>query len=558
MKECPNCKKQYEDNETYCLEDGTVLDAIENTTEAETVELSADEVETVLVKENVVKTEVLEAAETVKVEPVKTVSATASGAVEMSSSSKLGVLLAVILLAAVGLLFWKVTTGGHKSSEGLTKLTKEDMETLFQDASPQELKMLAENPEAKKNEIEGLKRVLAIAQEARATGFANQPEIKKELEQLKMGILAQSYDKEKNKDKKDLPPFSAITKEEVDAYFQKGNNAQKFDETVKEEIAQAKKAGRIPDDFEIPAEQLEKYKEGYAKMRIYADEAKEKWSELSEEFRKKTEFQIKFQQAQYLVSKYAEEVLTKKIEPTEEELKKQLAENPEEAKIFDEKRAKAEEILKRVQNGEDFAALAQEFSDDPSGKTEGGLIKNIAKGAMVKEFEKTSLALQEGQISPTLAWTKYGYHIIKLERKGMTKDKATGKDEETYDARHILISVKEDKPENPTNPMMAQAGFLRDKIDRKIMQEKQKKLLDDIVARNPIEIEDFEIKVPPMPEGQPNQPGMMPPGQNGQQLTPEQMEQRQKQIQQRQEQQQKNPPKPAGKEAPKPKGKEGK
>jgi hypothetical protein len=166
---------------------------------------------------------------------------------------------------------------------------------------------------------------------------------------------------------------------------------------------------------------------------------------------------------------------------------------------------------------------------------------------MVKEFEKTSLALQVGQISPTLAWTKYGYHIIKLERKGVTKDEATGKDEETYDARHILISVKEDKPENPTNPMMAQAGFLRDKIDRKIMQEKQKKILDDIVARNPIEIEDFEIKVPPMPQGQ-----------NDQQLTPEQMEQRQKQIQQMQEQQQKNPPKPAGKEAPKPKGKEGK
>jgi parvulin-like peptidyl-prolyl isomerase len=546
MKECPNCKKEYDDNETYCLEDGTVLESVEPETEAETVGLSADEVPATVTEE--VKTEVAEDQPIVKAEPAKAMAATVSSGGELSSSSKLAILLAVILLSGIGLLVWKIKVGGQ-SSEGLTKLTKADMETIFEDVPPQALKQLAEDSEAKKKEIEGIKQFLAIAQEARTNGFADKPEIKKELEEMKMGILAQSYDKEINKEKENLPPFSSIAKEQVDAYFQKGTNQEKFDEMLKQEIADAKKEGKIPADFEVPADQLEQFKDRYAKVRIYADEAKEKWSSLSEDFKKKTEFQIKFQQAQFLVQRYAQEELTKKLEVTPEELNKYLTEHPEVSKIFDERKAKAEEVLKRAKAGEDFAKLAQEFSDDPSGKRDGGLIKDITKGSMVKEFEQASLALEPGQITDSVVWTKFGYHIIKLERKGPTKDE-TGKEVDTYDVRHILIGVKEAGAEktDPNNPM-AQPAFLRDKIEKEIAKEKQKKVLDDIVARNPIEIEDFEIKVPPMPEGQPNMPGM-PNGQNGQQqISPEQMEQLQKQIQQMQ-QQQKNAPKSGDKQAP--------
>ena len=72
----------------------------------------------------------------------------------------------------------------------------------------------------------------------------------------------------------------------------------------------------------------------------------------------------------------------------------------------------------------------------------------------------------------------------------------------------------------------------------------QKKILDDIVARNPIEVaEDFEVKVPPQPEGQPNG---LPPGMK---LDPKQMEQLQKQMKEMQDKQRKEdaskPPRPA-------------
>lgn len=463
----------------------------------------------------------------------------------MSTTGKALTVGLIILLGGLGLLFWKSKVGGQ-NSDSLTKLTKADMETIFKDAPPQALKRLAEDPKLKEEQIKEIKQFLAVAQEARSTGFAAKPEIKKDLDEIRMTIMAVSYDKEKNKDKENLPPFSAITKEQVDAFFAKDDNTAKFDNLVKEQIEKAKKDGRLPADFEPPAEQIEQAKEQFAKVRIAAEEAKANWASLSEDFKSKTELQIKLQQAQYLEQKYSAEVIAPKIKATDEEIKNYLATHPEEAKVIEEKKNKANELLQKAKGGEDFAKLASENSDDPGSKKDGGLYKDVAKGAMVPEFEKAALALEPGQVSD-LVESKFGYHVIKLERKGVTKDK-DGKESDTYDARHILISTMGSP--DPANPM-AQPMPLTEKIKAEIEKEKQKKILDEISARHPIVIEDFEIVVPPMPEGQPNMPGM-PQGQNGQpQLSPEQMEQLQKQIQQMQEKQ-KNAPKDA---KPEPKGK---
>lgn len=463
----------------------------------------------------------------------------------MNTLSKASMVLLVILLAGIGLLVWKVKVGGH-AQEGLTKLTKQDMETIFKDAPPMALKRLAEDPELKKKQIEEIKQFLAVAEEARATGFANKEEVKKDLEEIRMTITAVSYDKEINKDKENLPPFSSITKENVDAFFQKDNNTEKFDKLIKEQIEKAKKDGRIPENFEPQPEQIEQAKEQYAKVRISSEEAKKNWANLGEEFKKTTELQIKLQQAQYLEQMYSKDVIAEKIKVTDEEVDKYLAEHPEEAKVLTEKKAKAEEVLKRALAGEDFAKLATETTEDPGSKKDGGLYKDVTKGAMVKEFEEGALALQPGQVADKLIESKYGYHIIKLEKKG-TKKGEDGKEEETYDARHILISTMGGG--DPQNPM-AQPKPLKEKIKADIEKEKEKKILDEIVARHPIEIEDFEIKVPDMPAGQEGMPPGMPQGQNGQpQMDQKQMEELQKRIKELQEQQ-KNAPK--GKDAPKP------
>jgi len=80
-----------------------------------------------------------------------------------------------------------------------------------------------------------------------------------------------------------------------------------------------------------------------------------------------------------------------------------------------EKKAKAEEVLKRAKAGEDFAKLAKEFSEDPGSKDKGGEY-TFGRGAMVPEFESAAFSLKTNQVSDIVT-TQFGYHIIKLSEK---------------------------------------------------------------------------------------------------------------------------------------------
>jgi peptidyl-prolyl cis-trans isomerase C len=84
-------------------------------------------------------------------------------------------------------------------------------------------------------------------------------------------------------------------------------------------------------------------------------------------------------------------------------------------------RQKAQDILKRAQGGEDFAKLAQEFSDDPGSKTRGGDIGLVPRGRTMPQFEAAAFALKKpNDLSPVVE-VDYGFHIIQLvERKAPT------------------------------------------------------------------------------------------------------------------------------------------
>lgn len=80
-----------------------------------------------------------------------------------------------------------------------------------------------------------------------------------------------------------------------------------------------------------------------------------------------------------------------------------------------EKLATAQKVAERAKKGEDFAALAKEFSEDPGSKDSGGEY-TFPRGRMVPEFEKTAFALEPGQVSDVVT-TQFGYHVIKLFEK---------------------------------------------------------------------------------------------------------------------------------------------
>lgn len=78
-----------------------------------------------------------------------------------------------------------------------------------------------------------------------------------------------------------------------------------------------------------------------------------------------------------------------------------------------EVRKQAEAVLARAKKGEDFAKLANQYTEEEIGKTRGGDLDFFGRGSMAKEFEDAAFALQPGEISD-IVQTSFGLHIIKV------------------------------------------------------------------------------------------------------------------------------------------------
>jgi peptidyl-prolyl cis-trans isomerase C len=151
-----------------------------------------------------------------------------------------------------------------------------------------------------------------------------------------------------------------------------------------------------------------------------------------------------------LMQALIEETVSKNVSVSDKEIDEYYTSNPDEFQIpekvkvshilikvdpqatppeKEKKKAQAEKILARAKKGEDFALLAQEFSEDTKTNKKKGELGFFAKGSKEPEFENAAFALKKDGIS-NLVLTKEGYHIIKLlERK--EAEKKTLKDAKT-------------------------------------------------------------------------------------------------------------------------------
>ncbi|HEY0408019.1 MAG TPA: peptidylprolyl isomerase [Pyrinomonadaceae bacterium] len=505
MKTCQECETILVEGQRTCPNCGAEVAegfAPDETTAAETTstpEVGA-EPETIAAAPSGTETSGI-GASTVAAAPTTATSAPASRAATtparkatkpgqgMSGTTK-GLIAAVVAIAfAAGLIVWQVKASRAKH----VNLTPQDMALLAKDQDPRMQMQLASSEEARKEFARNIREVLALGEEARAAGIADQPAVKRQLALMRSLIIANAYLKKKQQESPGVSPLSSIPQAEVDAFLKEPGVDEKF----KQFIEDAQGLGLIPAGQQIPEAQLAQIKTQWAQVFVAERQAIKAGMDKD----KSVELQLMLQEARVLVNEYGEKQLAPKIKASDQEIDEYIAKHPE----FDpaKAKAKAEDILKRARAGEDFAALAKEFSTDPGSKAEGGELGWFGRGKMVKPFEEAAFSLQPGQISDVVE-SDFGFHIIQVEERG-TKNSDEGKPEEQVRARHILIAKGPTDQPNQFGPPQAPREQARAAVEK----EKREKVIEEIVKRTRVSVADnFEVPKPEMPK----QTQGMPPG----------------------------------------------
>lgn len=155
-------------------------------------------------------------------------------------------------------------------------------------------------------------------------------------------------------------------------------------------------------------------------LRLMSDEAKAKGLDKDPEFQKR----LALLNQRALHSEVVDKQVSKAV--TEEEIRarydKEIASTPptNEVKarhILVKTKEEALDIIKQLDGGADFEKLANEKTQDPSGKTSGGDLGYFGQGQMVPEFEKAAFALEPGSYTKEPVQSQFGWHVIKVEDK---------------------------------------------------------------------------------------------------------------------------------------------
>jgi peptidyl-prolyl cis-trans isomerase D len=145
--------------------------------------------------------------------------------------------------------------------------------------------------------------------------------------------------------------------------------------------------------------------------------------------------------------------------------------NPQDAKTVDAAKAKAEDVLKQVKAGGNFAALAKKYSDDPGSKDKGGELGVIRKGQTVPEFEQAAMTAKKGDVVGPVK-TMFGFHIIQVS------DKTEAHLRSLAEVRNEILPVIERQK--------AQAGM--DALTRTLESESRNQGLEKTAAAHGLEV----------------------------------------------------------------------
>lgn len=138
-------------------------------------------------------------------------------------------------------------------------------------------------------------------------------------------------------------------------------------------------------------------------------------------------------------------------------------------------KAEMDALYQRIMRGEDFATLAQTYSEDPGSAQNGGFLGEFGRGQMVPEFEKAAFALKTGEVSRPVR-SDFGWHIIRCD-----EIVSTGVDAKIK-ASHILMKVE---PSDQThNEIVAKAERAQQLTKKKGIDAAAKELKMEVMESN--------------------------------------------------------------------------
>ena len=127
---------------------------------------------------------------------------------------------------------------------------------------------------------------------------------------------------------------------------------------------------------------------------------------------------------------------------------------PSAIRDVDATKAEAEVLRERILAGEDFALIAEEFSEDPGSGSNGGNLEWLPKGATVGEFENVMLNSEVNEVSEVFE-SQYGFHFLEVTGKRVEDVTDYQIEERAYS---VLFSRKYDEElENTLRSMRAEA-----------------------------------------------------------------------------------------------------
>jgi peptidyl-prolyl cis-trans isomerase D len=143
-------------------------------------------------------------------------------------------------------------------------------------------------------------------------------------------------------------------------------------------------------------------------------------------------------------------------------------------------KARAENIAARAKAGADFAKLANENTDDPSGKGTGGQLPPFSRGQMVPEFEDAAFSMAPGEIRGPIK-TQFGYHIIKLISKTPARTRTL------EEVRPSLVAELSEREATAEVDRISRELAEKLKGEKSATDEDLRKLQNDVVSFNTTE-----------------------------------------------------------------------